>query len=800
APHTAIYTLTMSKPGYATIQQTIMAQRSVEDVYRTVLTPTSPIYIYTNQWGAIDGTVFSETTPLTDVLVTLTGGEWVTTTQTGVGGHFGFTQVPSDTYVLETLHAGNAPTTRTVHVRTERTAMPEIVMPPTTKGFVRGMVSNDLSHPYQGATVELWADSSRIDTTTTDGNGRYELVAGDVGAYGAFTIEAHETYALDYGPQSVALVAGLPTEHDFALPWQTENGKVTTRKRIVSWTFRQTWMKVNLGGSPVADLVETLLDKISKFDSFEIKGSWCEYYADLELAYTEAGGKKLPQELSLGLFNGRYMYGHEEEIEETGGPFVFDPDDIEQYPGERTAERVDRIEVVERDSAGNVVKSTVIDDQPRYSGGTEGSDNAWTFEASGVGEIEDWENAEIRIYLRVGRYDVSPDPWDDHWEPWHPMVVAESFGGVGSAVGADLQVIVWNLSANEVEVEPAVVDYPMMASTSATGMSASEKPTADVQPAPEVASSPQVSVTLPSAEPAQVGEPYTVALRLGGAGNRPIYGVHFDLEYNYHSSDLDRLFLLEIVGAPDLAVPDGTYQVHNPLAGFNSISEITDTAVVRLGGDQGLASGDMVQIIFLPLTPDADTFYDNDLYLKGVRVADAEGRQFSPDYRNLTAFPIEAGAASATVVDAETGGEMTSSTGLTVSVQVPSGAMPQTVALVYRPLDDPSYPVPATLRFAGRAFSLEAYVAGGVTPEVTFDTPVTVTVHYSAPAVTEAGLLESALALQRWNVETGAWEDAACGVYERNAEENWIRVPVCHLSDFAVFENSQQIYMPLVLR
>ncbi|MFO7742112.1 MAG: carboxypeptidase regulatory-like domain-containing protein [Anaerolineae bacterium] len=803
APHTAIYTLTMSKSGYATIQQTITAQRSVSDVYRTVLTPTSPIYLYTNQWGVIEGTVLSATTPLTDVQVTLRGGERVTTTKTGAGGAFTFTRVPSDTYVLETLHAGNEPTTQTVHVRTEKTATPDIVMPPTTKGLVRGTVRNDLGHPYRGATVELWGDASKIDATTTDANGRYELVTENVDAYSAFAIEGNETYAQDYGPQGVALVAGLPTEHNFTLPWDAEQGKVTNRKRVVSWTFRQTWMKVNLGGSPVADLVETLADKLSKFDSFEIKGSWCEYYADLELAYTEVAGTKMPQTLRLGLLNGRYMYGHEAAIDETGGPFVFNADGVEQYPSQRTAERVDRIELVERDADGNIVTTHVIDDQQRYSGSAEGTDNAWIFDASGVGDVADWSNAEVRVYLRVGRYDDSLDPWDDHWEPWHPMVVAESFGGAGSAAGADLQVIVWDLSTNDVVVEPALVDYPEQPGLLATGEAAGDvrsavKLPSTTQPAAELAASHEVSVTLPAGGPAQVGEPYTVTLRLGGAEDRPIYGVEFDLEYNYDPTASDRLFLLDITGAADLAGPYGTYKVHNPLAGFNRISEITDTAVVRLGGDQGLASGDLVQIAFLPLNLHADT--RSDLHLTGVKVADVEGRQFSPDYGYYTSVPIEASAASVTVAEPEAGGGMTSTTGLTTSVQVPPDAVTQTVALVYEPLEDPGHPIPSTSRFAGRAFSLKAYTAGSVTPGITFDSPVLVTVHYDEAAVKTAGLDESALTLRRWNAATGSWEDAACGAYVRNEAEDWLQAPVCHLSDFGLFEQRLDLFLPVVIR
>ncbi len=46
------------------------------------------------------------------------------------------------------------------------------------------------------------------------------------------------------------------------------------------------------------------------------------------------------------------------------------------------------------------------------------------------------------------------------------------------------------------------------------------------------------------------------------------------------------------------------------------------------------------------------------------------------------------------------------------------------------------------------------------------------------------------------------WEDAACGPYDRNLAENWLSVPICHLSQFGVFgkTTASKIYLPLVLR
>ena len=77
--------------------------------------------------------------------------------------------------------------------------------------------------------------------------------------------------------------------------------------------------------------------------------------------------------------------------------------------------------------------------------------------------------------------------------------------------------------------------------------------------------------------------------------------------------------------------------------------------------------------------------------------------------------------------------------------------------------------------------------------------PATITIHHSENDV--AGVDEQSLVLERWNEVTSKWEPAACGPYDRHADENWLAVPVCHLSTFALFGEAQYTtYLPVVLR
>jgi uncharacterized repeat protein (TIGR01451 family) len=149
------------------------------------------------------------------------------------------------------------------------------------------------------------------------------------------------------------------------------------------------------------------------------------------------------------------------------------------------------------------------------------------------------------------------------------------------------------------------------------------------------------------------------------------------------------------------------------------------------------------------------------------------------------------------VIDPLTGGVVvyTDTQGMTTTVQVPPGAVSETITLVYTPIDSPTQAISPGLRFAGHAFTLEAYKGGELQIGFVFSEPVTITIHYSEDDV--QGIDEESLTLNYWN--GSAWEDAACGLDDRRPDENLLAVPVCHLSEFALLgEAEYRIYLPLV--
>jgi hypothetical protein len=138
----------------------------------------------------------------------------------------------------------------------------------------------------------------------------------------------------------------------------------------------------------------------------------------------------------------------------------------------------------------------------------------------------------------------------------------------------------------------------------------------------------------------------------------------------------------------------------------------------------------------------------------------------------------------------------TGTEGYSASIQVPADTISETVLLAYTPVGAAA--PPSGFAFANRAFDLDVYrdrnylSAGLVLPDA-----ATFTVHYTDTDV--AGLDEDSLVLERWNEDTTAWEDAACGPYDRHPDENWLAVPVCHLSRFGLF-GKYTVYLPLMLR
>ena len=133
--------------------------------------------------------------------------------------------------------------------------------------------------------------------------------------------------------------------------------------------------------------------------------------------------------------------------------------------------------------------------------------------------------------------------------------------------------------------------------------------------------------------------------------------------------------------------------------------------------------------------------------------------------------------------------------GSSTVVQVPPGAVSETLDLLFTPLDEVSAPLPGR-RPAAHAFVLEAQRQGEVLPGYPFGKPMTLTVDYTDADV--KGLREGTLGLYVW--DGGAWSAAGLEVVQRDLEGNRLAVAASRLGEFGLFAAPSSIYLPLVLK
>ncbi len=122
----------------------------------------------------------------------------------------------------------------------------------------------------------------------------------------------------------------------------------------------------------------------------------------------------------------------------------------------------------------------------------------------------------------------------------------------------------------------------------------------------------------------------------------------------------------------------------------------------------------------------------------------------------------------------------------------PTGQFTQVTTMLYTPEPDPTLPLPDTMAATGWGFHLHAASGGRLHHGMMVATPYTVTIHYSDEDVADRvndRVNEESLSL--FYLDGSTWHDATttcspASSYERNPEENWLRVPVCRVGEFAL--------------
>jgi ABC-type glycerol-3-phosphate transport system substrate-binding protein len=125
----------------------------------------------------------------------------------------------------------------------------------------------------------------------------------------------------------------------------------------------------------------------------------------------------------------------------------------------------------------------------------------------------------------------------------------------------------------------------------------------------------------------------------------------------------------------------------------------------------------------------------------------------------------------------------TNTEGFSATVEFAPGTVDVTETVSYVPLED--------LPTDGLAFAL--------VPNMSFDHPVTITLHYRDDDV--VGMDEGSLKLYIYDWAASTWVDAdPCGGYVRDLPNNILQAAVCHFSDYALADRPFRVYVPLILK
>jgi hypothetical protein len=596
--------LTLTGPGYTTSTQDVTAARLAGDPYRVLVTPASPVPIYVNQWGIIQGTVYTgttTTTPLANVTVNLDDGR---TKTTDASGQFEFSQVISGSHSIVTWHAGNTPVSTKVNVTTGETIMPVIKMPPTTRGYVHGVVTDDLGRPFSGVTVKFKGDGVQIDSYNTDDQGYFSFEVADTATYANYTLESTCGLCDPFTSAPFGLTAGIPEIYDFTLSWSVTAANLRTDDEVTSWEQLERFNKLDEDNMSTWELIKyKAKGMVNKFKSYQVQVWWAKYHYSLGLNYSEAGGIKTVEGLSIDLANYN-LYSYDVQV----GRYHGGVEDIDL-----TALRVDRVDLVLIDPSNNVIGDPLWSDSTQwYAADPEGLP---TWNVYNINKSPDeWSQAAVRIFIRVGKYTSDPDT--SHWETWSPPVAAASLTGSGSGAGSDFQCLIWRLSSNEVEVLKSMAYYADVVGGSANTQ-AVVLPQDIVTPQGVV-----VSLEFPTSLPARVGRPFPVDVFISGANDQPVYALEFDLTFLPEYLRVDR-----VEGASDFLGPFGYWAVVPSIMDANTTGELVDVAVVRLGASGGISDGRLARIYFVPVAVTDETT----VQLSNLLLADSSGETYNAD-------------------------------------------------------------------------------------------------------------------------------------------------------------------------
>ncbi|MCB9445852.1 MAG: tandem-95 repeat protein, partial [Ardenticatenaceae bacterium] len=136
---------------------------------------------------------------------------------------------------------------------------------------------------------------------------------------------------------------------------------------------------------------------------------------------------------------------------------------------------------------------------------------------------------------------------------------------------------------------------------------------------------------------------------------------------------------------------------------------------------------------------------------------------------------------------------------ITVQVSIPPDvAGTDDFTLVYRETAVAG-PAPQNYKFAGLAFTLDAYVNGVVTSPYTLTNPITLTITYSDADI--ANIMGGEQDLNLWYWTGSEWSSAGITLVAEDLDNNQLTYTISHLTEFALFGwDGYHVYLPVAIR
>ena len=443
------YTISWEAVGFRTpAAMEIGIGRNAVDPYQVDYSPDNTALFETDTWGSLSGALIASDTgdPLAGATVRVQGQGLSLQVTTDGAGKFSSSiepllgQLPPGDYTIYASAAGYA------RVAGDAVDVPSLgerawdeSMEPTTKAYVRGSVINQYGRPVANAQLDACGVKGQ---SASDGS--FDL--GEVSATCALLEATKDGYAT--ASESLALTAGLETYlPEIVLSFDPPLSVVQDEGGMASW--HQDESSADLLPDPPDDATwveEQLFDTFSdKFwPSYRVQVWWGCYEFAVDAAYSGPESDRHLAQVQMRLvpktFEAHLISGSG-TVQVNGGSIKVDLGTF-QDSGVTTALWVVEARLVNADT-GEVIKTVRAND---------GGSGSWialqdTTRTYGFGDVtvEDWDAAEVWLYLKVGKNEGGEWTGSPILRGWH----------------FDQQVLRLDLDGGSAFGDFVIVDFPL---------------------------------------------------------------------------------------------------------------------------------------------------------------------------------------------------------------------------------------------------------------------------------------------------------------------------------------------------